>query len=115
MQLVNGSFAAPADGAALSSKEGTFYQSSVGCVGIKSFPTHQEGTLLMPEPNTNLLYSRTVIPQISKTVLAGQQEWLVACLGNAFSDQIPSFDVTITADKVAMSQGDQKKTIQLSY
>lgn len=115
LQLVNGSFAAPADGAALSSKEGTFYQSSVGCVGIKSFPTHQEGTLLMPEPNTNLLYSRTVIPQVSKTVLAGQQEWLVACLGNAFSDQIPPFDVTITADKVAMSQGDQRKTIQLSY
>lgn len=84
LHLLSGSFSAPADGGLTSSgTDHIFYQSSAGTTGIRVLKEASECELMMPEPNTNLLYERTALPVAHTPVGPGQHLLITACLGNA--------------------------------
>jgi hypothetical protein len=116
LQLINGSFSAPADGTLLNvaSSKGIYYQSSVGIVGIKSFSPNLDCSLTIPEPNTNLLYNRTVIPQATLSLSPGTHHYLLGCLGNAHSSLIPEIDAKIYEGNLKIT-GEKDSTIFLNH
>lgn len=92
LNFIEGSFSAPVDGGhEIVGTDGIFYHSSVGNVGIVPLTDNAQAELTNPEPNTNLLYERTVLPLITGKFAKGQTLLIDACLGDANRnhDEIP--------------------------
>ncbi|MCH4058015.1 MAG: DUF2264 domain-containing protein [Lactobacillaceae bacterium] len=83
LNYVEGSFSAPVDGQEIATDRGSFYDSSVGTIGIVDLANDSETKLELPEPNTNLCYARTILPILRGKWTAGQHTRIVACLGAA--------------------------------
>lgn len=101
LHLLAGSFSAPKDGQVFNASQLAYAETSVGTTGIKLFtPGNCEVT--QPEPNTNLLYPQTYLPQAHFEVAPGNKTIVLACLGNANKSfaAAPEIDVTFTGQKV---------------
>lgn len=83
INLLAGSFSAPADGKILETTADTIrYCSSVGTTALKSFTPGMQCELSMPEPNTNLLFERTVLLLATLHLEPGKYTVIYACLGD---------------------------------
>ncbi|WP_125767603.1 DUF2264 domain-containing protein [Lapidilactobacillus wuchangensis] len=83
LNYVEGSFSAPVDGQAIETNQGSFYDSSVGTIGIVDLNGNSETKLELPEPNTNLCYARTILPILRGQLASGKHILFSACLGAA--------------------------------
>ncbi|MGX7133046.1 DUF2264 domain-containing protein [Enterococcus songbeiensis] len=93
IHLIAGSFSAPLDGKTIqSASDKILYHSSAGTVGIQTFSPCLTCELTNPEPNTNLLFNRTVLPIVTTHLIPGKHLLLLSCLGNAGEVPIPDLD-----------------------
>lgn len=88
------------------------YASSVGISSIENICGYQKGLVIRPEPNTNLLYKRTLLPVLQAKIAVGQH-LLVSLVGGIIDKDsqgikpsivIKSGVVTISSDKKVVYQ-----------
>lgn len=89
--LISGSFSVLKDGDILEKKnKAVYYQSTKGIVGIESLDNLDcEIELQSPEPNTNVLYNRTVLPLLKYHVPKGKHQVINLFLGDAGNTVMP--------------------------
>jgi len=84
LDIAEGAFSAPVtEGAAYVTSDGKslFYPSEVGTTGIIDILGNRKTELIMPEPNTNLLFSRTVLPTLTSRISPGEHLFISSVLG----------------------------------
>ncbi len=117
LNFIAGSFSAPDDGKLLlASTTAAYYQSSVGTTGIKTFSEKLTATITYPEPNTNLLYAKTALPQVAFSVQSGLTIVIYACLGDAY-DEVgidPDFSAKLVAQELHMIHHQQETIVKLA-
>lgn len=114
---VEGSFSAPVDGQAIATIQGSFYDSSVGTIGIVDLHNSSETKLELPEPNTNLCYARTILPILKGELPSGKQVLLNACLGAAGQHDLttlPEITARLDHDIFYGQIGDHKVVVPLA-
>lgn len=115
LHLLAGSFSAPKDGQVINGKQLAYAETSVGTTGIKLF-TPGSCEVTQPEPNTNLLYPQTHLPQGHFEVAPGKETMILACLGHAgknFSDT-PTIEVAFKGKKVSYWLAGKEYTVTLA-
>lgn len=96
LDTAEGAFSAPAgEGTEYSFKDKIFYEFSGKVTGIVDYNGIRKPEIITPEPNTNVLYPRTIIPTLTSRINKGKHVLVSAILGavnveNDFKcDQIP--------------------------
>ena len=119
MNFIEGSFSAPIEsGHEIITEEGAFYHSNVGNVGVIPLVENVQAQLTSPEPNTNLLYCRTVLPLITGNIEKGRSLIIAAFLGDAGVEnnslpEMPNFNFDEKDGQIIIQSGAQKRTIDL--
>lgn len=92
LHLFEGGFSCPDDGTQVipNEKNGIFYQSSVGITGVISMVPDLEATLFHPEPNTNIIFQKTVLPALRGKVASGKHILSSIYLGSNKTMEIPN-------------------------
>jgi hypothetical protein len=62
--VAEGAFSTHYKGTAIQNKNSIYFENKLGVVGIKEITNSLTPELIIPEPNTNLLYSKTVLPTL---------------------------------------------------
>lgn len=118
INLIEGSFSAPSDGQLITSQlaNSCFYVSSIGTTGIVSLTPDLTTELTAPEPNTNFIYPKTVLPQLAGHLAVGQHTLISAYLGTPDQDvSLPeAIDVQLNQDQVTITIGKQQTSIKLT-
>lgn len=84
VNLLVGSFSAPDYGQSLLETDDELrYRCDIGTIGLKTFTAPAALELTRPEPNTNLLFDKTVLPQAAYKLVPGRHFLLLGCLGQA--------------------------------
>lgn len=92
LSLICGGFSAPQDGFEIkATPDFVAYQSSKGIIGIKDLSKKLTCQVTYPEPNTNLLYSKTALVSGKTQITAGNHTLLLACLGDAQAKEVAPF------------------------
>lgn len=117
VNLLAGSFSAPDYGESLiESIDEIRYRSKVGTIGIKIFTPTDKLELTRPEPNTNLLFEKTVLPQAAYKLALGRHVILLACLGQggnaANSPQL--LNARLEGSQLVWQMGQQDYRLSLS-
>lgn len=73
----------------LETKKLASYQSSVGISSIESVLGYDQGLVIRPEPNTNLLYNRTLLP-VLKAYLSVGKHLLISIVGGITDEALQS-------------------------
>ncbi|WP_071130304.1 DUF2264 domain-containing protein [Enterococcus timonensis] len=115
--IQGGSFSAPDDGQLLKdSKEMTLYQSSVGTTAALALTDNWQTELQMPEPNTNVLYAKTVLPILKGTIRPGKNFLAAAFLGAGHQsyplEKLPSY--TLNGNLLTFTTSEEIISIHLS-
>ena len=119
LNFIEGSFSAPIEsGHEIITEEGAFYHSNVGNVGVIPLVENVQAQLTSPEPNTNLLYCRTVLPLITGNIEKGRSLIIAAFLGDAGVEnnslpEMPNFNFDEKDGQIIIQSGAQKRTIDL--
>jgi hypothetical protein len=109
--LADGGFAVPADNSNTSTLDKGVYQvSSVGLSGAVSIKGEFEAEILNVEPNTNMLFERSVIPTLTKEIDAGEYTLITAFIGSPSLKNIAETPKVIVKEKQIEIQ--YKKGIQ---
>ena len=95
LNAIEGSFSAPADGQMVNQTQAAFYHSTAGTTGIVAITPANTATVEQPEPNTNVLYPRTALPQLTYNLPIGRTVVITACLGAAGQKVAPK-EITAT-------------------
>lgn len=118
LNAIEGSFSAPADGRELlaSAPDQAYYTSSVGTTGIVALTTNTSVEVTQPEPNTNMLYPRTALPQLTTKLPVGRTVLIDACLGDAgvVAPTIETVHATLTGDQLRFTIGATTHTVSLN-
>lgn len=117
LNLLAGSFSAPTDGETLIDDTSEIrYRSQIGTVGLKTFSPANKLMLSRPEPNTNLLFDQSCLPQASYHLPQGQHQLLLACLGQAGTNQnIPDISqVNLQGNHLSWQMNDESYQLILS-
>lgn len=117
LNLLAGSFSAPTDGQTLIEDTNEIrYRSQIGTVGLKTFTPVAKLELSRPEPNTNVLFNQSILPQASYCLPAGQHQLIVACLGQAGRDQVvPDISqVTLNGKLLSWQMNGQSYQVEFS-
>lgn len=114
LNIIEGSFSTPADGNLQTSQNinSCFYKSSIGTTGVISFNDTLKAELGEPEPNTNLCYPKTILPQIVGHLSSGQHVLISAYLGTPHNIQnLPTLNKPIlTNNQIVIELGQNQKT-----
>ncbi|MBU3110701.1 DUF2264 C-terminal domain-containing protein [Clostridium lacusfryxellense] len=96
LDTAEGAFSAPAsEGVEYIFKDKIFYGFSGNVTGIVDYNGDRKAEIITPEPNTNLIYSRTIIPTLTSRINKGKHVLISAIVGavnvgkNFNCDQIP--------------------------
>lgn len=82
LDAAEGAFAAPASiGTQKFSEDKVFYKFDDCIIGIVDCSGNQKAEMITPEPNTNLIYPRTVIPTLTSRLNQGKHVLISAVLG----------------------------------
>lgn len=112
--LIEGSFSAPKDGKEISvNGNSVFYQSSVGTTGIISFNESLRTELGEPEPNTNVYYQRTVLPQLVGKIEVGKSVLISGYYGSPESEGVDSLEVKLNGSKLIIRQAEREQEFEL--
>lgn len=115
LHLLAGSFSAPKDGQVNNGKQLAYAETSVGTTGIKLF-TPGSCEVTQPEPNTNLLYPQTHLPQGHFEVTPGKETLVLACLGHGGKtfDETPTLEVAFKGQQVTYWLAGKEHSITLT-
>ena len=115
LHLLAGSFSAPKDGQVNNGKQLAYAETSVGTTGIKLF-TPGSCEITQPEPNTNLLYPQTHLPQGHFEVTPGKETLVLACLGHGGKtfDETPTLEVAFKGQQVTYWLAGKEHSITLT-
>lgn len=119
LNFYEGSFSAPAEGERIQeTNNSVFYHSSAGMVGVESLSPGTKTELASIEPNTNLLFQRTVLPIIKGSINQGHSTLVSLYLGNAFSDnslpECPNVTFHEKEGTLEIKTGSEKRLIVLN-
>ena len=81
--VAEGGFAIRADGDPVTEKDRVYLRNGQGLSGIRALRGYDEAAAVRPEPNTNLMEPRTVIPTLKAALAPGGHELVCAVLGTA--------------------------------
>lgn len=118
LNLIEGSFSAPIGGQILPvalPQAGVFYQSAVGTVGILALSPQWQAQLEQPEPNTNMLYPLTKLPELTASLQPGHYQLAAACLGAAHDQTAGPQPVamSLVGKQLTFTVGSAQKTVTL--
>ena len=96
-------------------KQLAYAETSVGTTGIKLF-TPGSCEITQPEPNTNLLYPQTHLPQGHFEVTPGKETLVLACLGHGGKtfDETPTLEVAFKGQQVTYWLAGKEHSITLT-
>jgi hypothetical protein len=118
LETAEGGFSAPVtEGAAYVTKDehSLFYPSEVGTTGIIDIDGKRKADLIIPEPNTNLLYSKTVLPTLTSRLAPGKHLLVSSILGTDRGVEEISFQpiVSLAQECVMIQYRNRKYEIKI--
>lgn len=118
LDTVEGGFSAPVcGGREYLSSDKSFYEFKEGVSGIVNYSENRKAKFIFPEPNTNLLYKRTVIPTLISRIGAGKHILVSAVLGEIGNKEYFKMDMkpTIKIDQATIKILFEEKEIKINY